>query len=114
MSLASRLRELHHSTHVRIKTPRKLQARVKLLSLEGREALLAEFEACLYELDVRALAQSVCDDRLVFVDSDRACRVDDVASRFRVGRHGVDGAQDELLLQVWNEDEVSSALVGLD
>lgn len=75
-------------------------ARVEVLAAVTLEAGHTELEAGLDELDVRSLAQRVVDDGLVFVDGNRACRVDEVTTGLAVGLYAVNSAENELLLQV--------------
>jgi hypothetical protein len=80
------------------------------LALEPSEPLDTEFQTCRYETHVWPLAQGIFDDGLVLVHCDGACRVDDVPARRRVGRDRVDGAEDELFLEVREELEVALGL----
>lgn len=100
-----------HVVHVGVEAAGEVHVLAKLLAAEPLEALLAEREAGLDELDVRALAQRVGDDRLVLLGRDRARRVDDKpAPGGRVGRDRVDRAEHELLLEVREERKVALGL----
>jgi hypothetical protein len=104
--------EAIHVVNMRIEPPRQMHILAKLLATEALEALLAERQSRLDELDVRTFPQSVSDDRFVLLGRDAAGRVDDVASFLRVGGDRVDGAEDELLLEVGEEGEVALGLLG--
>ena len=91
---------------MRVEPARELDALAELLAAEALEALLAERQARVDELDVRALAERVRDDGLVLLGRHRAGRVDDGAARL----DRVDGAQEELLLEVPEEHEVARGL----
>lgn len=83
----------------------------KVLAPERGESLSTELESSLDELDVGSLSEGVVDNGLVLVNRDGAGRVDEVTSRRRVGVDRVDGAEDELLLEVGEQVEVSLGLV---
>ena len=95
-----------------VNSPRQLYAIIEDLSPVPREALLAELEPGIDELDVWSFPKSVVDDRLVLVDGYGTSRVDDVSTRFGVGVYAVDCAEDELFLEVGEEYEVSVGLKG--
>jgi hypothetical protein len=59
---------------------------------------------------MRSFPQSVIHDGLVLVDGDGTGRVDNVTAGGGVGVDRVEGAQDELFLQVGEEMEVSVGL----
>jgi len=96
--------------NVREVPPRQLHLVSKVLSSERSETLPSELESSLDELDVGSLPESIIDDGLVLVDGDGTCRVDDVSTGCGVGVDGVDGAEEELLLEVGEEVEVSFGL----
>lgn len=73
---------------------------VKGLALEGSKALNTELKTSLHKLDIWPLLQGIVDNRLVLVDRDGACRIDDVTSRRRGRRGRVQRTQDELFLQM--------------
>ena len=95
---------------VRIEPASQLHILAELLAAERLEALLAESETRLDELDVWSLAESIGDNRLVLLSGDTAGGVDDVASLLGVRGDGVDGAEDELLLEMREEGEVALGL----
>lgn len=96
--------------NVREVPPRQLHLGPEVLAPERPKALPSELESGLDELNVGSLPEGVVDDGLVLIDSNGARRVDDVASGGRVGVDRVDGAEEELLLKVGEEVEVSLGL----
>lgn len=88
----------------------QIQTIMEHLALESSETLHTKFQTRRHEPHVWPLAQSIVDDGLVLVHRDRAGRVDDVAARGRVGRDGIDGAEDELFLEMREELEVALGL----
>lgn len=98
--------------HVGIEPPRQVHVLAKLLAAEALEPFLAEHQARLDELRVRALAEGVRDDGFVLLGRDAAGRVDDEPARRGRGRDGVDRAEDELLLEVREQGEVALGLRG--
>lgn len=62
-------------------SPGQLHLGSKVLASEAAEALSAELQTGLDELDVWSLAKGVIDDGLILVDGDGARRVDDVTAR---------------------------------
>jgi hypothetical protein len=98
---------------MRCEPPRQLHPLTKLLPPVTLESRRTERQARLDDLGVRSLAESVRDDGLVLFRHDGAGRVDDVASRRGVGRDRVDGAEDELLLEVREEGKVALRLEGI-
>ena len=80
------------------------------LALERLEALDTELQAGGDQFAVRALLQRVVNDRLVLIDRDGARRVNDVATRGARGRARVEGAENQLLLQVREQLEVPLGL----
>lgn len=82
----------------------------ELLASESLESFFSKRKSSIDEFDVRSLAKSVGDDGFVLFRSDGTSRVDDVTSLFRVGRDGIDSAENELLLKVREEDEIAIGL----
>lgn len=99
---------------MRIKPTSQAHGPIKLLAHVAGEAFLAEHEPRVNKLDIGPLGQGVLDDRLVLVDRDRAGRVDDEAASAGRVVCTVDGAEEELLLQVGESEEVALRLVCLD
>jgi hypothetical protein len=95
---------------MRVEPPRQLNPLRELLPPERLEALLSERQPSVDKLDVRALAEGVGDDSFVLFGRDGAGRVDDVTALFGGVGDGVDGAEEELLLEVAEEHEVTLGL----
>ena len=81
------------------------------LSSNVREALLTKRQTRLNELDVRSLVERILNDLLVFLDCDGTSGVDNISTRLAVVVDGVDGRQDQLLLQMWEFHEVGFGFV---
>ena len=71
----------------------------------------AEFKASFNKLDIRSFTEGVVHNRFVFVDGDRTGRIDQITSGFRVWCHAVNGAKDELLLEMRQQSEVALRLI---
>jgi hypothetical protein len=99
-----------HVVHVWVEPPCQAHRRVELLASVALEPRHAELEPGLDELDIRPLAQCVVHDSFVFVDRDGARRVYEVSARLGLGRNAVNGAENQLFLQVGEEGKVALAL----
>ena len=93
-----------------IKPPRHAHAWVEVFAALALEARHAKLEPSLDKLDVRSLAQRVVDHRFVFIDRHGTCRIYEVATGLGVRLYAVDGAEDELFLEVGEEGEVAFGL----
>lgn len=115
VSVGDRGRRGRHETrtvvNVRPVSSSELHLASKVLAPERGESFSTKLESSLDELDVGPLSEGVVNDSLVLVNRDGAGRVDEVTSRRRVGVDRVDGAEDELLLEVGEQVKVS---LGLD
>jgi hypothetical protein len=91
-------------------SPGQVKTGVELLALESLEALNTKLETGRHKTAMWPLAKSVVDNRLVLINRHRASRVHDVATSCRVGITRVKSAQDELLLEMGKELEVTFRL----
>lgn len=59
----------------------QVNARMELLSTKALESLDTKLETGIHQLDVGPLSKRIVYDRLVLVNGDGTCRVNDVAAR---------------------------------
>ena len=97
--------------HMRVKPPRQTHARAEHLAAIPGEAFFSKLQPGIHELDVGPLAESVVNDGFVLVDGDRTGGIDEVSTGFGFGADAVDGTEDQLLLEVGEEGEVSVGLL---
>lgn len=96
--------------HVGIKPSGQGNFRIEGLPAVARVSWPPELETGVYKLDVGSFPQSVVDDGFVLVYGDGTGGVDEVSAGLGVGCDAVDGAEDELLLEVRQKGEVTIGL----
>ena len=72
-----------------------------------REPFSAEFEIGLHKFHIRTFFQRIIYHGLIFVYCDRTGGVDQISPCFRLWAHAVNGAEDQLFLEVGQKSEVT-------
>jgi len=97
--------------HMGVKPPRQAYARAEHLAAIPSEAFFSKLQPRVDEFDVGPFTESVVNDGFVLVDGDGAGGIDEVSTGFGFGADAVDGTEDQLLLEVGEEGEVSVGLL---
>lgn len=110
LNLELRNEESIHVMDMRVESSREAQRWVERLASILCEPFTSEPDPSIDERDVGPLLQCVVHHSFVLVDSDRTRRVDEAPACLGFWRDTVDRTQDELLLKVGKECEITICL----
>lgn len=103
-----------HVKAMRVKPPRQPHPLPEAPPLKVPHPLRPKAQPRLHQLDIRPPRQRILHHGLVLFDGDAARRVHNIAAGLGRMVHGIDGREEELLLQMWQAEEVGGGFAGFD